>query len=495
MVKFAELTNQNPWWKYENGFQRFDKHLTDLDQHSIKIGRKHIRLQQGDIVIIRGCRQIGKTTYIKQIVAKLIDQGAEPRTIMYLSVDQLIKTRRELRNAIDLFLTRNLDAEQVHIILDEITSLKDWNQELKTLSDTGATRKARVLVTGSSGAALRDTGEQLPGRGLEGNEYNLKPLTFREFINQTIDHFKSHSTSAELAEALKLLKKNLPAAKISLREDISQIALVCGEVLPYQRELSYLFDHYLRCGGFPASINSYLTKDKHKVDPTVAENFMRIILGALSDYGKNEATARQLLDEILAKYGTMYSFTRLSDQVNHVTTGDYLDYLEKSFIIHIHYALDLNKKTVKYKGRKKVLFQDPFIYYSTRSWLRGTDINSVISETFNEERQISQVVEAIVTSHLTTSSETPIMREKNTFSWFYYDNRGREIDNIVKNNGDYDAVEVKYRNNVTSSDVTRLQGVRQTIMLSRYDFSVTGKTIVIPVSVYLSLLERSEKNL
>lgn len=495
MVKFAELTNQNPWWKYGKDFQRFDKHLTALDKHSIQIKRKPIQLQKGDIAIIRGCRQTGKTTYMKQIIAKLIDQGTEPRTIMYLSVDQLIKTRRELRNAIDLFLTRNMDAEQVYIVLDEITSLKDWNQELKTLSDTGATRKARVLVTGSSGAALRDTGEQLPGRGLEGNEYNLKPLTFREFILQTIDHFASRSTSTELAMALKQLKETLPAAKISLKEDIPKTAEICNKVLPYQQELTYLFDHYLRCGGFPASINSYLNQDKHKVDPTVAENFMRIILGALADYGKNEATARQLLDEILAKYGTMYSFTRLTDRVNHVTTGDYLDYLEKSFILHIHYALDLNKKTPKYKGRKKVIFQDPFIHYSTRSWLRGTDINEAINETFNDERQLSQIVEATVTSHLTTSNETPIMREKNTFNWFYYDDRGREIDNIIKNNGEYDAVEVKYRNNVTSSDATKTQGLRQTIILSRDDYAATEETIIIPASVYLSLLERSQKSL
>lgn len=494
MVKFGELTTQNPWWKYGKGFQRFDKHLSALNQQTIKIKRKPIQLQPDTIAIIRGCRQTGKTTYMKQVVANLVDQGTPPEAIMYLSVDQLIKTRRELRNAIDLFLTRNMDKERVYLLLDEITALKDWNQELKTLADTGTTRKARILVTGSSGAALRDTSEQLPGRGLEGNEYILKPLTFREYTQQTIQYYTPRSKSDELKEALIRLREVLPTAKIDSNEDIEQIAETCHLVLPYQRELNHLFSHYLRSGGFPISINSYIKQDS-KIDPTIAENFVRITLGALSDYGKNETTARRLLDEILTKYGTMFSFTSLTDQVNHVTTGDYLDFLEKSHILHLHYAIDLNKKTPKYKGQKKVYFQDPFIHHSLKSWLTGTDINDAITEALDDERQLSEIVEATVTSHLVTCRETPYMREKNTFNWFYYDKRGREIDNIVKSNEHYDAVEVKYRTNVGTGDATKTQGTRQTIILSRDDYAATEDTCVIPASVYLSLLERSPKNL
>jgi len=499
MVKYAELTNQNPWWKYGKGYQRFDKEMTELTNQIIKVERKPLEPQQGEMSIIRGCRQIGKTTYLKQLISKLIDQEKNPDAIMYLSVDRLIKTRRELRNAIAEFMRRNMDTEQVYILLDEITALKDWNQELKTMSDSGATQKAKILVTGSSGAALRNTGEQLPGRGLEGNEYYIKPLTFREFITNTIDFFIAHSDAGELTEALKRLNTILPTAIINNNDDIPQIVKTCEKTLPFQEELMYLFNHYLKSGGFPVSINSYLeplaSKKPPLIDQSVAENFVRITLGALSDYGKNETTARQLLDEILTKYGTMFSFTSLSDEVNHVTTGDYLDYLEKSFILHIHYAIDLNKKKPKYKGRKKVYFQDPFIYYSIKSWLTGMSINDTITETLDNEILLSEIIEGIVTSNLVINSEEPYMREKNTFNWFYYDNSGREIDNIIKIKDDYDAIEVKYRNNVTLKDATKTQGLRQTIVLSKDDFITSDDACVIPVSIYLSLLERSLKNL
>ncbi|MCW3986910.1 MAG: AAA family ATPase, partial [Candidatus Bathyarchaeota archaeon] len=286
MVKFAELANQNPWWKYDKGFQRFDKDLEALADQTISIERRRIELQRGDIAIIRGCRQIGKTTYLKTLISQLVKEGVEPRRIMYLSVDRLVGSRRELRSALDLFLRRNIDAQEVYILLDEITALKDWNLELKTLSDSGTTQKARLIVTGSSGAALRSSGEQLPGRGLEGNEYYMKPLSFREFTLQTIDTFTSRAQSNELAQALTRLKEILRATKIGLAEDINTLVETSDKILPFQEELTYLYGHYSKCGGFPVSINNYLKSTpegkKWLIEPRIAETFVRTALGELA---------------------------------------------------------------------------------------------------------------------------------------------------------------------------------------------------------------------
>jgi len=499
MVKFAELANQNPWWKYGKGFQSFDKDLESLAGQVIPVERRRIEPQRGDIIIIRGCRQVGKTTYLKTRVSQLVEEGIEPRRIMYLSVDRLIGSRRELRGALDLFLRRNMDAEEVYILLDEITALKDWNLELKTLSDSGTAQKARLMITGSSGAALRGSGEQLPGRGLEGNEYYMRPLSFREFTLQTIDTFASRAQSNGLVQALTRLKEILRATSIGSTKDIKELVETCDRILPFQEELEYLYGHYSRCGGFPVSINSYLKStpegNNWQIEPRIAETFVRTTLGELAKHGRSEATARQLLREIIAKYGTRFSFTSMSDVVNHVTTTNYLDFLEKSFILHILYAIDLNKKAPKYKGKKKVYFQDPFVYYSIKSWLTGMDVNETASQILEDEVQLSEIVEGTVVSHLTMSMEIPYLREKDTFTWFYYDSSGREIDSVVRRDGSYQGIEVKYRNNVGPGDVTRASGIEEYVILSRNDFDVKGDTCVIPVCVYLSLLEHSKHNL
>ena len=122
-------------------------------------------------------------------------------------------------------------------------------------------------------------------------------------------------------------------------------------------------------------------------------------------------------------------------------------------------------------------------------------VNDTITETIDNEILLSEIIEGTVTSNLVINSEEPYMREKNTFNWFYYDNSGREIDSIIKTKDGHDAIEVKYRNNVTLKDATRIQGLRQTIVLSKDDFIASDDACVIPVSIYLSLLERSLKNL
>lgn len=501
MVKFVEIANQNPWWKYGNEFNIYDRDLVSFQNQRIQVKREGIELGQGDIVVIRGCRQIGKTTYMKLLVTRLIEDGVEPRKILYLSVDRFV-SRKEFRGAIRHFLRRNRDADEIFMLLDEITALKDWNLELKNLSDSGVTQKARILVTGSSGGALRRMGEQLPGRGLEGNEYYMRPLSFRDFILQNITKFQNRAESHELSRALQLLEEALRGTRLTLEESLTEIADKIDQILPFKNELEYLFDHYLKCGGFPIAINQYfdnvmIKRNENYFEPGINEVFVRTVLGELNKHGKSEATARQMLKAILDKYGTRYSFTKLANDltITHVTTADYLDFLEKSFILSILYAYDFNKKDLKYKGGKKVYFQDPFIFYSLKSALTGAGINDTIREVFEDEKLLSEVVEGVVVSHLSMSFEIPYLKEKNTFAWFYYDTKGKEIDNVLKRNGGYLGIEVKHRNDVGARDVTKVPEVEDYIILSKDDFIETEDTLVIPIETFLSMLEKSKHNI
>lgn len=502
MVKYGEIVNQNLWWKFGVAFISFDIDLVKLGNQRIRVGRRRIEPRQGDICVIRGCRQIGKTTYMKEYVSKLIGDGLDPRRILYLSVDRFFVSRRELRRAINMFLRRNRDASDCFILLDEITALKDWNLELKFLSDSGITQKARVLVTGSGGEALRKVGGQLPGRGLEGNEYYMKPLNFRDFIFQTVGRFAAGAESIELSQSLQILEKTLEGAKITMEEDLDEIINMVDIIIPFKAELEYLFEHYLRSGGFPTAINQYVQnimveKKVEFFEPDLVETFVRIVLGELTKYGKNEMTARQVLKEIIDKYGSRFSFTKLARDVdiNRVTTSDYLDFMEKSFILSVLYAYNFAKKDLKYKGNKKVYFQDPFIFYSLKSSLTGKEINEIITETIEDEELLSKIMEGIVYTHLAINREIPYLKETNTFLWFYYDTRGKEIDNVLKKNGSYLGIEVKYRNDVTPGDATKIQEIENYIILSKEDYIETEKTLVVPVEIFLALLERSRHNL
>lgn len=57
-----------------------------------------------------------------------------------------------------------------------------------------------------------------------------------------------------------------------------------------------------------------------------------------------------------------------------------MELLEESFILTVLHAYDFNKKDVKFKGAKKVYFQDPFIFYALKSSLSGRGVNDVTAE-------------------------------------------------------------------------------------------------------------------
>lgn len=497
MVRISEIVSQNPWWKHGKGFVGHDRLLSKARDNPIFFTRRDFETIKENIYVIRGCRQVGKTTYLKEMIRKLIEEGFDPQRILYLSLDFFV-SRRELRNAVNYFLDINKEAEDLYIFLDEITSIQDWNLELKYLSDSGAIKRTKIIATGSSSVALRRKGELLPGRGLEGNEYYIKPLSYREFVLQTVDHIKAHVEEREFYDSLDRIKTNLNEITIDLNWHLDRIYEQASRIAPFKKELEYLLRIYLTTGGFPQVVNDYLRKfAEKKVDPTLGEMLVRNILGDVAKLGKQETFARQILREIMNKYGTRYSFRKLAGDIEstHPTTIDYLELLEESFILRVLHSYDFNKKDMKFKGDKKVYLQDPFIFYSLESFLTGKNLNDVIAETLQDEKSLSEIIEGIVCSHLIMNKEVPILREPKTFLWFYYDTRGREINHVLRTDESYLGIEVKYQSGVSFKDISTVSQVKKYIILSKEDLGKEENILIVPVELFLALLGASSNNL
>jgi len=496
MVKIAEIVGQNPWWSRGAAFVHYDQSLGKAEP--VFFERREIGFEKGNMYLFRGPRQAGKTTYLKDAVRKLIEKGVPPGNILYLSLD-FFTSRRELRNALNYFLDATRDAPMVFLLMDEITALEDWNLELKVLADQGITRRAAILATGSSAVRLKEKGELLPGRGLEGNAYYIRPLNFRAFALQSVDFIADHIVSDEFRGGLKQLESVLPDASLDFTSESEALKKEVQKVLPFKRELGYLFRIYLATGGLPGVINHYLSnryvQRKETIAPQVSEIFIRDVLGDLSRLQRQETIARQLLGAIVERYTSRYSFSKLAREIErpHLTTIGYLEFLEESFISFVLYAYDFNKKKPKLKGDKKVYFFDPFIFHSVRSYLAGEEIWEVITKTLQDEELQSKVVEGLVLSHLLMYQEIPLLRMGKTFLWNYYDKNGKEIDAILKEKERYSAIEVKYRAGA-GEQIKRIQPIQRYFILSKEDVGGKGKTMMVPVDSFLALLPSSERN-
>jgi predicted AAA+ superfamily ATPase len=497
MAKISEIVAQNPWWKHEIEFTQYDQNLQKA--RPIFFERREIELKKGSIYILRGPRQVGKTTYIKDTIKGLIKKGVPSRCILYLSLD-FFTSRREMRNAVNYFLDLTRDAAEIYILLDEITSIADWNLELKIMADQGKTAKAIILATGSSAVKIKEKVELLPGRGLEGNEYYIKPLSFREFVLQSSLPIARWTKDNEFEKALKKLNSVLKECNIELSYNLEAIKKQIQQVIPFKQELGYLFQAYLMTGGFPRVINHYLSNrylnDKNRIEPEEGEIFIRDVLGDLSRLQRQETIVRQILGAIVKRYGSRYTFQKLAREIErtHVATIDYLEFLEDSFISFVLYAYDFNKKEPKLKGDKKVYFFDPLIFHSVKSYLTGEEIWNTITVTTQDEDLQSTLVEGMVISHLLMHREIPFLKSGRTFLWSYYDKRGREIDAILKEDGEYSGIEVKYQAQVSRTKMREVPAVKKYIILSKEESEAKDDTLVVPVDIFLSLLSISKRN-
>jgi predicted AAA+ superfamily ATPase len=457
-------------------------------------------MKPGQIVTLLGPRQVGKTTLVKMMIEKLIRDGEDPGRIIYLSLDRL-RGKNELHDALRLV------PKPRYVFLDEASRLKGAMQVVKVYADGGNLENSSLLLTGSSPAEIRSAPELAPGRGAEGNEYILRPLTFRSFLLSeflqdipTLDRLGYDQS--EIATAKKM-SDVLPEVTIDLDSNGPEEVFEKAGSVPFIVLMHRAMDIYASTGGFPLSINQFLAPKLGQEDgpgDEISEIFIKDVAGDLSAIGKSEATLRRLLQRVLRSYGSRFSFQRLarSDEGNIgvQTVQSYLEFMEKSFLFHLLYAFDLSRGEIAPRREKKVYLIDPYVYYSFSSYDEGRTLSEVRTTTMQEEEKIAAVIEGMALNHIVAHLEKPYAREPVTFIGFYYDNRGREVDGLVRTRlGTKIGIEVRYGRSTARRPLKRIEGIDWYLCLTRDEFRKDENRLYLPVCLFLSLLTRSRSNL
>lgn len=112
-----------------------------------------------------------------------ISAGENEKSVFYYSCN-LLREPKQLSEVVKTYLSwaeRQGIGERI-ILLDEVTSVLDWARAVKHLKNVFGLRQDVFVITGSHAVDLYKGVERLPGRGVESNEYNLLPLSFRDFV-------------------------------------------------------------------------------------------------------------------------------------------------------------------------------------------------------------------------------------------------------------------------------------------------------------------------
>ena len=164
------LRRMNPWWEGKLG-----QPAPSMRRWAFSTLLRKMDLGLAPAVLLRGSRQVGKTTLQDQIIGELMSKrGVNPRRILRVQFDELPNIRRFFSSpALGLSfwfqdeilgMTFNEAAhkgEPAFLFFDEVQNLDNWAPELKHLVDFNA---VKVVVTGSSALRIRVGQDSLAGR-------------------------------------------------------------------------------------------------------------------------------------------------------------------------------------------------------------------------------------------------------------------------------------------------------------------------------------------
>ena len=279
--------------------------------------------------MIRGPRQVGKTTAVLQLVETLLGDGVSPGDILVLRFD--LQTLREAGGLLGLvrWFEANVRGRALtagapaYLLLDEIHKLPRWNEEVKHLAET---TRARMVVTGSSSVLVaKGTRESLAGRVLT---TEFPTFSFREVLEAW------HPELAPPVPPLRFLKTFDAEARGAFR-DLHAFAEA------HDHALGQALDRYYNRGGYPRLHSGEVEEDAW-ADYLIETVFDRVLGVDIPDLFpiQQPQLLRHLYLSVARRTGQEVSQLELAAEANAAglrtnqpTVGRYLHYLADALLI------------------------------------------------------------------------------------------------------------------------------------------------------------------
>lgn len=471
-----QISGQNPWWT-SPGWRAMDPHLRSLAAQPVRLAAgfaTDLDLHRPGIHIVRGPRQVGKSTELKLLAARALGSGFSPRSVVYLALDlleglHLSELAVTVRRALDLAEGQS----PCLLLLDEVTAVTGWQTAVKSLWDDGTIRQEVVVCTGSSAIDLqRGAAERLPGRRQAGLDHLVLPQSFAAFA--------------------KAVDGEIPA---SPRLTVAQMRGKEGEALLrdmrlYAPALEAVLRRYLRFGGLPAAVAeaaSGAVEPSAEVKRVLRDSLVR----ELQRKGASVPAGDALLERVLRSLGAKVSWSAMAREMDvplgrgrgrpsHQTLRDYIELLAGGYFLFVAYFWRSGSHTNELSRDKKVFLADPLLHTIALDSAPGVASN------------VPALIENAVAIALLRRYE-PAERLIETFVsperlHIWQTARGGEIDFACGPRRELDLVEVKYRENpgvTAAAAAVRAQPGRPVAMATKGRFHIGERYTLLPAHTLL----------
>ncbi|MBT9588343.1 ATP-binding protein [bacterium] len=280
--------------------------LLDFQETPLETGvprRLRIEAVRGKAAVCIGVRRGGKSTFLFQVIRRLLDGGVSPENILYLNFfdDRLHDLRNGnlglISEAYYSIYPAKKNSQTVFCFFDEIQEVTGWEPFIERLMRT---EKVEIFLTGSSASMLsKEIATQMRGRALT---WEIFPFSLSEFLDS-----KDVLSEGQLSTKRRLLVQKA-------------------------------FEEYWECGGFPevAGLDRRLRVKIHQ------EYFHTILLRDLVDRHDiaHPKAVTDLAHRLMDNVASMYSINSLTGylkalghKVPKSAVSDYLEWFEDAYFL------------------------------------------------------------------------------------------------------------------------------------------------------------------
>ncbi len=259
------------------------------------------------ILIIKGSRQVGKTTLLNLLKKRL---EKEKKQTLYFSIDHefdnpIFENSKHFLAFIHQQFLNLRKGRKLYLFLDEFQYLKDSGVFLKTLFDLGK-EFIQIIVSGSSSLEIAKSSEFLTGRKIE---FQLYPLSYQEFL-----HYKTGLN----------LPKDLSLENFKQLKEFYDI---------YKQKITDPLLEYCSFGGHPEIVTTHPYPDKLVLLKNLVKTYVEKDIVAFLRI-ENISGFNKLLRILCSQTGNLVNHSELSNTINLnlETLNKYMDILEGTYI-------------------------------------------------------------------------------------------------------------------------------------------------------------------
>lgn len=362
------LQKYNPWWRTPAAVKEESKPQKRVAYYEAMRMMKHESIRR--FVVLSGARRVGKTTILYQMMDTLIEEGINPRNILYASFDNPILKLVDVETVLAIYEMLYPIEGKRYIFLDEIQYTENWELWMKVIYDSR--KEIRLSATGSASPIL-EKGSAESGTG-RWSILKIPTLSFYEYCR-----------------LLRLEEPRLPE-KLKLTELVSMTEAELGDLMNRFTPLEVQFNRYLTIGGFPELV---LSDDDLYAQRMLREDVVDKVIkrDVLTLFNIRSPLLMEKLFLYLCMNSTeIFNATTAAKELENTsvsTVESYINALEMSNLIYLAKPMDVGSKGAL-KGRPKIFIADAAIRNAVL----------MIDDVLSDEKELGAMVETTVYKHM-----------------------------------------------------------------------------------------------